>query len=73
MEWKFARSKLWMSFFEEGNDLPSPFNLLPNLSSLCKQKEKVSRASFKIRQNSLRDNQYLVSAEIYNYKQQQQQ
>ncbi|KAK3883627.1 hypothetical protein Pcinc_012068 [Petrolisthes cinctipes] len=60
MEWKFARSKLWMSFFEEGNDLPSPFNLLPNLSSLCKKKEKIPRASFKKRQSNLRDNQYLV-------------
>ncbi|XP_026279150.1 transient receptor potential protein [Frankliniella occidentalis] len=28
-EWKFARSHLWMSYFEEGGTLPPPFNLAP--------------------------------------------
>lgn len=28
-EWKFARSKLWVSFFDEGNSLPAPFSLIP--------------------------------------------
>ncbi|KAJ8297880.1 hypothetical protein KUTeg_024411 [Tegillarca granosa] len=28
MEWKFARSKLWMGYFDEGSTLPPPFNLL---------------------------------------------
>ncbi|XP_035826877.1 transient-receptor-potential-like protein, partial [Aplysia californica] len=28
MEWKFARSKLWMGYFDEGSTLPSPFNLI---------------------------------------------
>lgn len=27
-EWKFARSKLWMSYFDEGSTLPAPFNLI---------------------------------------------
>ncbi|XP_072171069.1 transient-receptor-potential-like protein [Diadema setosum] len=27
-EWKFARSKLWMSYFDEGSTLPPPFNLI---------------------------------------------
>ncbi|XP_071353043.1 short transient receptor potential channel 4b [Trachinotus anak] len=33
MEWKFARTKLWMSYFEEGGTLPSPFNIIPSPKS----------------------------------------
>nr|AGJ70290.1 transient receptor potential channel C [Terebratalia transversa] len=33
-EWKFARSKLWMSYFEEGGTLPAPFNIVPTPKSL---------------------------------------
>ncbi|ODM97381.1 Transient-receptor-potential-like protein [Orchesella cincta] len=28
-EWKFARTKLWLSYFDEDSTLPSPFNLIP--------------------------------------------
>lgn len=28
-EWKFARSKLWISYFEEGGTTPPPFNIIP--------------------------------------------
>ncbi|XKL65314.1 hypothetical protein PGB90_008734 [Kerria lacca] len=34
VEWKFARSKLWMSFFEEGRTVPPPFNIIPSPKSL---------------------------------------
>lgn len=30
-EWKFARTKLWMSYFEDGATLPPPFNVLPSV------------------------------------------
>ncbi|XP_018415673.1 PREDICTED: short transient receptor potential channel 4 [Nanorana parkeri] len=30
IEWKFARTKLWMSYFEEGGTLPTPFNIIPS-------------------------------------------
>ncbi|XP_071760055.2 short transient receptor potential channel 4-like [Centroberyx gerrardi] len=33
IEWKFARTKLWMSYFEEGGTLPSPFNIVPSPKS----------------------------------------
>lgn len=36
MEWKFARSHLWMSYFEEGDTVPPPFNLAPTLKSIKK-------------------------------------
>jgi len=28
-EWKFARSKLWMSYFGDGSTVPPPFNIIP--------------------------------------------
>ncbi|TMS13805.1 Short transient receptor potential channel 4 [Larimichthys crocea] len=33
IEWKFARTKLWMSYFEEGGTLPAPFNIIPSPKS----------------------------------------
>ena len=33
-EWKFARSKLWMSYFEEGATVPPPFNIIPSPKSI---------------------------------------
>ncbi|XP_049432239.1 short transient receptor potential channel 6 [Epinephelus fuscoguttatus] len=34
VEWKFARAKLWFSYFEQGGTLPVPFNLLPSPKSV---------------------------------------
>uniref|UniRef100_A0A9J8A625 Transient receptor potential cation channel, subfamily C, member 5a n=1 Tax=Cyprinus carpio carpio TaxID=630221 RepID=A0A9J8A625_CYPCA len=39
IEWKFARTKLWMSYFDEGGTLPPPFNVIPSPKSfwyLCR-------------------------------------
>jgi len=33
-EWKFARSKLWMSYFADGGTVPPPFNIIPTPKSL---------------------------------------
>lgn len=35
-EWKFARTKLWISYFETGSTVPPPFNIIPTPKSLCK-------------------------------------
>ncbi|KAM9318759.1 LOW QUALITY PROTEIN: short transient receptor potential channel 6 [Pholidichthys leucotaenia] len=35
VEWKFARAKLWFSYFEHGGTLPVPFNLIPSPSSVA--------------------------------------
>ncbi|TRY65987.1 hypothetical protein DNTS_003765 [Danionella cerebrum] len=35
IEWKFARTKLWMSYFEEGGTVPPPFNIIPSPKSIC--------------------------------------
>lgn len=34
IEWKFARSRLWISYFEEGGTVPPPFNVIPTPKSL---------------------------------------
>uniref|UniRef100_A0A8C3FA58 Transient receptor ion channel domain-containing protein n=1 Tax=Chrysemys picta bellii TaxID=8478 RepID=A0A8C3FA58_CHRPI len=34
VEWKFARSKLYLSYFREGLTLPVPFNVIPTPKSL---------------------------------------
>ncbi|PIK37086.1 putative short transient receptor potential channel 5, partial [Apostichopus japonicus] len=34
IEWKFSRSKLWMSYFDELGTVPPPFNILPSPKSL---------------------------------------
>uniref|UniRef100_A0A8C7BQY6 Transient receptor potential cation channel subfamily C member 4 n=1 Tax=Neovison vison TaxID=452646 RepID=A0A8C7BQY6_NEOVI len=57
IEWKFARTKLWMSYFEEGGTLPTPFNVIPSPKSLwylikwiwthlCKKKMRRKPESF---------------------------
>lgn len=41
-EWKFARTKLWLSYFEDSATLPPPFNVFPTvkmLMKLCGQKK----------------------------------
>ncbi|KAG8430338.1 hypothetical protein GDO86_017950 [Hymenochirus boettgeri] len=74
IEWKFARTKLWMSYFEEGGTLPTPFNILPSPKSLwylikwikkqiCKKKIKRKPESFgaigrRAADNLRRHNQY---------------
>ncbi|XP_064099738.1 transient receptor potential protein-like [Macrobrachium nipponense] len=57
VEWKFARSKLWMSYFEDGDEVPAPFNLIPNPKAFT-NKKPATRASFKNKRDSLRDTQY---------------
>ncbi|XP_041473271.1 short transient receptor potential channel 3-like [Lytechinus variegatus] len=36
VEWKFSRSKLWLSYFERGATLPVPFNLIPSPKTIIK-------------------------------------
>ncbi|KAM6900635.1 short transient receptor potential channel 1 [Xenentodon cancila] len=34
-EWKFARAKLWLSYFDDKCTLPPPFNILPSPKTIC--------------------------------------
>ncbi|XP_077268928.1 LOW QUALITY PROTEIN: transient receptor potential-like [Temnothorax americanus] len=48
-EWKFARTKLWMSYFEDTGTLPPPFNIFPPPKLLFRlfglQKKRIDRRS----------------------------
>lgn len=46
-EWKFARTKLWMSYFEESATLPPPFNIFPNMKHFMKLFRQKSARDFK--------------------------
>eukprot|EP00095_Tigriopus_kingsejongensis_P010280 snap_masked-scaffold474_size162001-processed-gene-0.5 protein:Tk10280 transcript:snap_masked-scaffold474_size162001-processed-gene-0.5-mRNA-1 annotation:"trp channel protein" len=47
-EWKFSRTKLWISYFETGSTVPPPFNIIPTGKSIgrllgcCTKEETVS-------------------------------
>eukprot|EP00095_Tigriopus_kingsejongensis_P000849 maker-scaffold1971_size23625-snap-gene-0.2 protein:Tk00849 transcript:maker-scaffold1971_size23625-snap-gene-0.2-mRNA-1 annotation:"transient receptor potential-gamma protein isoform x7" len=58
VEWKFARSKLWISYFEEGGTVPPPFNIIPTpksvfyllkwaLTRLCGRASKIKKEHLK--------------------------
>ncbi|GCB63456.1 hypothetical protein scyTo_0004423 [Scyliorhinus torazame] len=34
-EWKFARAKLWLSYFDDKCTLPPPFNIIPSPKTIC--------------------------------------
>ncbi|KAM6446829.1 short transient receptor potential channel 6 isoform 4-T4 [Liasis olivaceus] len=48
VEWKFARAKLWFSYFEEGRTLPVPFNLVPSPKSLLYFSLRIKKWIFKL-------------------------
>lgn len=35
-EWKYSRSKLWISYFDTGSTVPVPFNLIPSPKTIFK-------------------------------------
>lgn len=37
IEWKFARTRLWMSYFDTGSTVPAPFNIIPSVKSIRRQ------------------------------------
>ncbi|XP_062564885.1 transient-receptor-potential-like protein [Armigeres subalbatus] len=52
-EWKFARTRLWMSYFEESSTLPPPFNIFPNMKHLMRLCGKKKKRDFK-RESTIR-------------------
>ncbi|KDR22808.1 Transient-receptor-potential-like protein, partial [Zootermopsis nevadensis] len=70
-EWKFARTRLWMSYFEESATLPPPFNIFPTPKLLFKmfgirKKDKLRRMSSKEKE---RDSRYtaVMRALVWRY------
>ncbi|GIY17362.1 transient receptor potential protein [Caerostris darwini] len=60
IEWKFARSKLWMSYFEDGSTVPPPFNIFPTPKLLRKSLSCKTRSSssLKAKEEMERDSRY---------------
>ncbi|KAG5892780.1 hypothetical protein JTB14_032656 [Gonioctena quinquepunctata] len=66
-EWKFARTKLWMSYFDETGTLPPPFNIFPKPKMLFKllglrKKDKLRRMSTKRRNREEKERDYKYTA-----------
>lgn len=72
-EWKFARSKLWMSYFSDGATVPPPFNIIPTPKSLtyvirwlfhccCQTKKAKSEAMRTIRVSVTNEDTFLFNS-----------
>ena len=56
VEWKFARTRLWMNYIDEGSTLPVPFNMIPTpksfkyayatLKTVCTCSDSADRSEF---------------------------
>ncbi|XP_065082989.1 transient-receptor-potential-like protein [Ochlerotatus camptorhynchus] len=63
-EWKFARTRLWMSYFEESSTLPPPFNIFPNMKHLMRLCGKKKKRDIK-RESTIRRREDKERAERY--------
>uniref|UniRef100_A0A4W4E9K2 Short transient receptor potential channel 1 n=1 Tax=Electrophorus electricus TaxID=8005 RepID=A0A4W4E9K2_ELEEL len=74
-EWKFARAKLWLSYFDDKCTLPPPLNILPSPKTLCYLVTSLSKwicshtSTGKVkRQNSLKEWRNLKQKRDENYQ-----
>ncbi|XP_026736732.1 transient-receptor-potential-like protein [Trichoplusia ni] len=74
VEWKFARTRLWMSYFEESATLPPPFNILPTPKLLLKmlglrKKDKLRKMKGKEQKEKEHDVRYtaVMRALVWRY------
>ncbi|XP_032981367.1 short transient receptor potential channel 1 isoform X2 [Rhinolophus ferrumequinum] len=74
-EWKFARAKLWLSYFDDKCTLPPPFNIVPSPKTVCYMISSLSKwicshtSKGKVkRQNSLKEWRNLKQKRDENYQ-----
>ncbi|XP_049912593.1 short transient receptor potential channel 1 [Epinephelus moara] len=74
-EWKFARAKLWLSYFDDKCTMPPPFNILPSPKTVCYLVTSISKwicshtSKGKVkRQNSLKEWKNLKQKRDENYQ-----
>uniref|UniRef100_A0A8C6XPN9 Short transient receptor potential channel 1 n=2 Tax=Naja naja TaxID=35670 RepID=A0A8C6XPN9_NAJNA len=74
-EWKFARAKLWLSYFDDKCTQPPPFNIIPAPKTICYIFNSLSKwisshtSSGKVkRQNSLKEWRNLKQKRDENYQ-----
>ncbi|KYB27779.1 Transient receptor potential protein-like Protein [Tribolium castaneum] len=76
VEWKFARSKLWMTYFEDDDVLPPPFNILPNTELFCRvfklrrKKNKICNKESQLRIKAKHDSVVRLLLKRYNTSEQ---
>jgi hypothetical protein len=66
VEWKFARTKLWISYFENGGTLPPPFNIIPAPKSIanlfgCGVNPELKRESFRKKRSKEKEREHTAS------------
>ena len=54
VEWKFARTRLWMNYIDEGSTLPVPFNMIPTPKS-CRYAWRALRDMFRDDKDGIHD------------------
>ncbi|XP_059544242.1 short transient receptor potential channel 1 isoform X5 [Myotis daubentonii] len=74
-EWKFARAKLWLSYFDDKCTLPPPFNIIPSPKTICYMISSLSKwicshtSKGRVkRQNSLKEWRTLKQKRDENYQ-----
>lgn len=74
VEWKFARTRLWMSYFEESATLPPPFNIFPTPKLVLKmlglrKKDKLRKMKDKEQKEKEHDVRYtaVMRALVWRY------
>nr|KAF6380751.1 transient receptor potential cation channel subfamily C member 1 [Myotis myotis] len=74
-EWKFARAKLWLSYFDDKCTLPPPFNIIPSPKTICYMISSLSKwicshtSKGRVkRQNSLKEWRTLKQKRNENYQ-----
>ncbi|XP_050740535.1 transient receptor potential protein-like isoform X1 [Eriocheir sinensis] len=61
-EWKFARTKLWLSYFEDGGTVPPPFNMIPTPKGVMRAlgvSGKKMRGSVKLKSKKIADQRHM--------------
>uniref|UniRef100_A0A8D8XPQ3 Transient-receptor-potential-like protein n=2 Tax=Cacopsylla melanoneura TaxID=428564 RepID=A0A8D8XPQ3_9HEMI len=66
-EWKFARTKLWLSYFDDSPTLPPPFNIFPTTKMFLKlfglrKIDKMRKDSLKRKQRQEKERDYRYAA-----------
>ena len=65
-EWKFARSKLWISYFEDGGTVPPPFNIIPTPKTLYYFFKWIYNKLFTLRRSTLMTKEHMMSVKVVN-------
>lgn len=69
VEWKFARTTLFMNYFEEGNTAPPPFNLFPTMKHLLRlfrKQDSFKDMSIRRKQTKMRERDSIYQSVMCN-------